>query len=557
MQFAAARDSSGKLRFYPADRVPEGQSRVGGTWRLRVGNGKLDEDKLVMTGGGAVIGKVPSGLPRISLPGVDWEAAPRLLFAAIIISLLGFMEAISIAKAMAGRTKQRLDPNQELIGQGLANAIAFASQGYAVSGSFSRSAVNLQSGGATGLSNVAASVVVGLALLFLTPALFHMPQAVLAAVIMMAVVGLLNVHGFVHAWKARPFDGVTGAVTFAATLYVAPHLEWGIFTGVALSLGAYLLRTMRPRIAELSLHADGSLRDLVRHKLGRCEHIAVVRFDGPLNFASVSYLEDEVLKMVSEMPSLRHVVFAAHSINEIDASGEEMLANLVERLRRTGYGVSFSGMKDQVLDTLQRTRLYEKIGDTNFFSTEALAVSAVFAAAHLKSQEKECPFEPLKPRVPELALHADGSLRDAHRHHLATCRHILALRFDGALTVASSHYLFEKILERVVALPELRHVFVAGHGITAIDSSGLEMLRELTDYLRAQKLEVSFSGFKDDVLDALRKSLVHDVIGAANIYSTQARALAAIHDRAHRDSTERECPLTHVVPHPDTHRDER
>ena len=259
--------------------------------------------------------------------------------------------------------------------------------------------------------------------------------------------------------------------------------------------------------------------------------------------------------MVSEMPALRHVVIAAHSINGIDASGEEMLANLVQRLRQSGYGVSFSSMKDQVVDTLQRTRLYEKIGAANFFSTEALAVAAAYAQAHLRSQEKSCPFEPLKPAVPELALHADGSLRDAHRHHLATCRHILALRFDGALTVASAHYLFEKIVGRAIAMPELRHVFVAGHGITAIDPAGLGMLREIAAYLRRQKLDSSFSGFKDNVRDALKQSLVYETIGAANIYSTQARAIAAIHERTHEGSSETECPLTHVVPLSEPRRD--
>jgi MFS superfamily sulfate permease-like transporter len=310
----------------------------------------------------------------------------------MIISILGFMEAISIAKAMAARSHHRLDPNQELVGQGLANFVGSFFQSYAVSGSFSRSAVNFQSGAVTSLSSASSSIVVVIALLFFTPLLYHLPQAVLAAIIMMAVVGLLNVRGFIHAWKAQWFDGFTSIVAFAATLYFAPHLEWGILTGVVLSLGAYLYRTMRPHVAELSLHADGSLRDAERHGLKLCRHITAIRFDGPLNFASCSYLEEEILGRAAEMPDLRHVLIVAHGINELDASGEEMLEKIVRRLRAGGVRVSFSGLKDAVIDVLRRTHLWEQIGEENAYSTQLIAIQKIHEQAHAGTTETACPL---------------------------------------------------------------------------------------------------------------------------------------------------------------------
>lgn len=390
--FESIENSDGKINFYLRGELPNGLKSGGKCWRLKIGNREIKENEIIMTGGGAVVGSIPKGLPKIAMPDITWSILPRLFVVAMIISLLGFMEAISIAKAMAARTHQKLDPNQELIGQGLANIIGSMSQSYAVSGSFSRSAVNLQAGAVSGLSNVFSSGVVVVALFFLTPLLYNLPQAVLAAIIMMAVISLINVAGFVHAWKAQKFDGITAIVAFVGTLVFAPHLEWGIAMGVALSLGAYLYRTMKPAIAELSLHPDGSLRDVKRHELAQCKHIAVIRFNGPLNFANTSYLEEEILGRVADLALLKHVLIVSHGINEIDASGEEMLSHIVERLREARYEVSFSGLNDHVLDVMKRTHLYEKIGEDHIFPTQAMAIVGIHEKSHLNSEEKECPL---------------------------------------------------------------------------------------------------------------------------------------------------------------------
>jgi MFS superfamily sulfate permease-like transporter len=520
----------------------------GERWRLRVGNGQLDPDRLVMVGGGAVVSTIPAGLPDIRLPGVDLKVAPKLIAASIIISLVGFMEAISVAKAMAAKTRQRLDPNQELIGQGLANIVGCMGQSYAVSGSFSRSAVNLQAGAQTGLSNVFSSGVVMIVLLFFSQWLYHLPQAVLAAIIMMAVFGLLNVSGFAHAWRTHRFDGFVSVVAFAVTLLLAPHIEWGLFLGVALSLGGYMFRTMRPKVAALSPHPSGALRDAVRHELPTCRYIAVVSFAGPLNFASTTYLEDEMLQRVSELPDLRHLLISGEGMIEIDASGEETLRHLVERLRAAGYEVSFCGLKDEVLDVLRRSHLLERIGEEHIYPTQAQAIAAIYTNAHREVDESECPFRTVMPRITELSLHPDGSLRDAGRWGLDLCQRIAALRFDDPLSFANTAFLEHEILNMVASRSELRHVIFVSHGISSIDTAGAEKLAWLVEHLRAQGFAVSFTGLKEDVWDVLERTGALDAIGRESCFPTQLMAVAAVYAGAHADGEEQDCPLRSLAP---------
>ena len=346
-----------------------------------------------MRAGGDVVGAIPQGLPALSLPTWDTSVALNLLTMAMIISLLGFMEAISIAKAMAAKTGQRIDPDQELIGQGIANLIGATSQSYAVSGSFSRSAVNLQAGAVTGLSNVISSIVVLIVLLFLTPLLYHLPQAVLAAIIMVAVAGLININTFVHAWRAQRYDGIIGVIAFVCTLVFAPHLDRGILIGVALSLLLYLLRNTKPAIAMLSLHSDRTYRNRERFNLPQCRHVAVIRYAGSLIFANVSFLEEKVIETVGSMPELRHVILVGNGINELDASGVDALEILLERLESRNLKFGISGLNDTVLDTLHRTGLLARIGEDNVYRNVERAVNAVWAEAHRGSDEKLCPLK--------------------------------------------------------------------------------------------------------------------------------------------------------------------
>ncbi|WP_027177957.1 SulP family inorganic anion transporter [Maridesulfovibrio bastinii] len=385
-------ESDGKLAFYLKGSEPAGVETDGRTWRLKVGNKVLKTDSLKMMGGGAVVGNVPSGFPPLVLPNLDIKVMLRLLPFAVIISLLGFMEAISIAKAMAAKTGQRLDPNQELIGQGLANMVGSCASSYPASGSFSRSAVNLQAGAVTGLSSVFTTVVVAVALLFFTPLLYHLPQAVLAAVIMMAVIGLINASGFIHAWKAQRYDGAISIITFVGTLSFAPHLDKGIMIGVVLSLCVFLYKSMRPKVAELSKNEDDVLRDATTHGLKVCDHIAVVRFDGPLFFANASFLEDQITDRMMSMKKLQHIILVCNGINDIDASGEEALSLIVDNVRSAGLDISLTGVNEQVMEVLKRTHLFEKIREDHIFVDAETALCSTHASAHRDGTEPDCPL---------------------------------------------------------------------------------------------------------------------------------------------------------------------
>ena len=324
--------------------------------------------------GGAVVGDIPVGLPGFDIPSVFWSEVSGLMGTAVAIGLIGFMEAISIAKAMAARTQQKLDPNQELVGQGLSNIVSGMFQGYAVSGSFSRSAVNINAGAITGFSSIVTGTVVGITLLWLTPLLYHLPQATLASVIIMAVVNLIKLEPIKYAWKVQKHDGVVAVVTFVLTLLLAPHLENGIIVGVLLSLGLFLHRTMRPRIAILSRHADGTLRDAREHDLEVCPHIAVIRFDMSLYFANTGYFEDTILEHVALHPEMRYIIIDAESINHIDATGEEMLHSLATALDEVGVEFLFARTKLQVLAVFIRTGFVQTLGEDHFHRTRTEAM---------------------------------------------------------------------------------------------------------------------------------------------------------------------------------------
>jgi len=354
-------------------------SSVAGTstdnvrWRIQ----KLAGDRLLLTGGGEVVGEVPRGLPEFQIPSITLETVRMLLSSALVIALVGFMEAVSIAKAMATWTRQRIDPNQELIGQGLANIVGSFSQCYPASGSFSRSAVNFSAGAVTGMSSVFTAVVVLVTLLFLTPLLYHLPQSVLAAVIMLAVVGLINFRAMKHAWQAHRHDGIAAVVTFAATLIAAPNLDVGILVGAALAIVLFLYRTMAPRVAVLGRHPDGTWRDAARHALPTSEHVVTLRFDGPLYFANVPHFEDALLEAAARKPQAKFVLVVADGINEIDASGEEVLRHLHSRFQQAGITIVFSGLKKQVLDVMRATGLYAQISEQNMFRTREHALADI------------------------------------------------------------------------------------------------------------------------------------------------------------------------------------
>ena len=328
--------------------------------------------------GGAVVGVVPEGLPTLSVPPLDWQATVTLLPAAFVIALISFMEAMSSCKVISIKTRQPWDENRELIGQGLAKVAAAFCQSMPVSGSFSRSALNLASEAKTPLASIISALFVLITLLFFTSLLHHLPKPVLAAVIMVAVLNLVNFQSIKNAWLASKDDGVAALLTFIATLSFAPNIQNGILTGILLSLALLLLRLMHPRIAVLGQHSDTTLRDAVLHKLPPLHpQLGAIRFDGALRFVNVSYFENAILKLERENPRMVFILVQCSGINQIDASGIEMLKNLSERLESNGIHLAFSSVKHQVSNVMQTTGLLDLVGNDNIFATDRDAIATL------------------------------------------------------------------------------------------------------------------------------------------------------------------------------------
>lgn len=384
-----------KGMLYEVGESPDGMATDNRAWHIK----GIKDGVMKLVGGGDVVGEVPSGLPSLRLPAMDFDAALQLFSAALIIALVAFMESISMAKAMASKVRQHIDPNQELIGQGLANIGGSFFQSYPACGSFTGSAINFQAGAKTGLAMVFNGLFVGVTLLFFTPLLFHLPKAVLAVIIVMAVASLITPHAFVHTWKANRGDGFVAVVTFVVTLIAAPHLDRGIITGAALSICLYLYRTMAPRVAILGRYADGTMRDVNVHpEVSTSAMVTVMRFDGSLYFANVAHFEDAVLKAVADHKDARFLLVVGDAVNYLDSSGEEMLQSLVGQLREAGVEPVFSGLKKQVLDVMRSTGLYERIGDENIFATECQALKAIFRRMG-QDVEDDALFEHVKTMV--------------------------------------------------------------------------------------------------------------------------------------------------------------
>ena len=383
-------DADKTALLYAVGTVPSDMETDGRKWHIK----KVEKGEMRLMGGGDVVGNIPAGLPSFKIPSLNLDAIMSLLAAALIVALVAFMESISMAKALAAQTKQRLDPNQELIGQGLANIGGSFFQSYPATGSFTGSAINLQAGAKTGFAMVFNGIFVAVTLLFLTPYLYHLPKAVLAVIILLAVTSLITPAALKHTWQASRMDGVVAGVTFVVTLLAAPHLDKGIMVGAGLALVLFLYSTMKPRVAILGRYKDGTLRDAKLNNLPASNVVTAIRFDGRLYFANVSYFEDAVLSAVAENPEAPYLLIVSDGINDIDASGEEVIHHLVERLNENGTVVIFAGLKKQVMDVMRATGLWDIIGTGRIFSTADQALEAIYSRPEHADED-----DPLNPRT--------------------------------------------------------------------------------------------------------------------------------------------------------------
>ncbi len=321
------------------------------TWLLR-----LDQ-----RAGVAVVGAIPAGLSPFSWPAPGLADAGALLPAAATIVLVSVVESIAVAKALASKRRQAIDPNQELIALGAANIGAGLFSGYPVTGGFARSVVNFQAGAVTGLASLVTAGGIALILIFFTPLFYFLPQAVLAATVIVAVFGLVDLREPRHIWQANRSDAFTWGITFASVLLLG--IETGIFVGVGASLLLYLWRTSRPHIAVVGRLGESEVyRNVLRYEVTTWPHVVAVRVDESLYFANTRYLEQALLRIIAERPEVKHLVLIGSAINFIDSSALHSLESLVQELRDAGVELHLAEIKGPVMDGLRRAHFVEKLG---------------------------------------------------------------------------------------------------------------------------------------------------------------------------------------------------
>lgn len=346
------------------------------SWRF----GKVEGDQVTFTGGGRVVGSIPAGLPDFSVPQVHGDLLLALLPGALVMALIGFLEATSISKAISAMTRERINPSRELIGQGLANIVGSFFQSFVVSGSFSRSAVAARMGARTGLFAVVSALAVALVLLFFTPYLYHLPLAVLAVIVMLAVFDLIKIRPLLVAWKVDRLGALTGVLTFVATLAMAPTIANGVLLGVALTVLLLLVRQMKPRAVLLGRMADGSLSDMKTHGLlPISSNFVTVRYDGSLDFLNAAHFEEVILQAHAEFPEAKTILVIGNGINCIDASGEEKIREIAQYLRAANITLAFSSLKKPVRDTFDRAGLTALMGQENLFWSREVALKTLQA----------------------------------------------------------------------------------------------------------------------------------------------------------------------------------
>ena len=315
-----------------------------------------------------LVGFVPSGLPAITLPSLDQSLWLGLLPAALLISLVGFVESVSVAQTLAAKRRQRIDPNQELIALGMANLGAGISGGSPVSGGFSRSVVNFEAGAATPLAGAFTALGIVLATLLLTDLLAFLPTATLAATIIVAVGTLIDLPAVKRTWQYSSSDGVAMVATLLLTLLHS--VEVGIISGVVLSLGLHLYRTSQPHSAVVGrVPGTEHFRNVKRHQVETDEHVAMLRIDESLYFANARYLEDTVMALASRSPSIKHIVLTCQAVNVIDASALESLEAINGRLKDAGAMLHLAEVKGPVMDRLTHTAFYHELTGQVFFTT--------------------------------------------------------------------------------------------------------------------------------------------------------------------------------------------
>lgn len=314
-----------------------------------------------------LVGDVPASLPALSVPELDFAIWQQLVVPAVLISVIGFVESISVAQTLAAKRRQRIDPDQELIALGAANLSSGLSQGFPVTGGFSRSVVNFDAGAQTPAAGMFTAVGMAVAVLLLTPALYFLPKATLAATIVVAVLSLVDFAILWRAWRYSLADFIAVSSTIVVTLIAG--VEWGVSVGVLASVGIYLIKASRPHLAVVGqVPGTEHYRNVERHQVITQPHVLSVRIDESLFFANARFLEEQIYRKVAENQKVRHVVLQCNAVNAVDLSALESLEAINQRLKDGGVKLHLSEVKGPVMDRLRRSHFLDELSGDVFLS---------------------------------------------------------------------------------------------------------------------------------------------------------------------------------------------
>ncbi len=347
-----------------------------------------------------VVGSIPAGWPAFSLPAFDIDFVRVLVVPAALIALVGMAESLSVAQTLAARRRQSIDPNRELIALGFANLGAGVTQAMPVTGGLSRSIVNFEAGARTPAAGLMTAALIGLGLLILTPALYHLPLATLAAIIVVAVSSLIDFRALPRAWALNRTDGAAMAATILATLLLG--VEEGLAAGVALALILHLFRSARPHVAEVGqVPGTTHFRNVERYEVVTTPEVLSLRVDESLFFPNARWLESLIQSKVAQRPQVKHVVLMCAAVNDIDASAIESLALIAEKLHASGVAFSLSEVKGPVMDKIERSDLLKHVAAvylTQFDAMMALAPELTSATLARPRQEIRKPRQMLRQK---------------------------------------------------------------------------------------------------------------------------------------------------------------
>jgi SulP family sulfate permease len=323
-----------------------------------------------------IVGEIPKGLPSVTIPSIDVNHMQALLPAAFAISFVGFMEAFAVGKFLASKRRQKVDANQELIALGAANLSAALSGGYPVTGGLSRSVVNFSANANTPLASMITALMIALTVMLLTPLFYFLPQTCLAAIILVAVSNLLDFGTLKRLWAYNRADAIAWLTSFVAVL--ATSVEKGILVGAAMSVLLHLWRTSRPHIAIVGRVGETEhFRNVLRNDVKTCPHVLAVRVDASLYFVNTKYLEDYLLKAVTDHPEVKHLVLVCSAVNFIDGSALETFKDLIVDFKNRGIEFYMSEVKGPVMDQLAKVGFVDELGRDHIFLTTDQAMQAL------------------------------------------------------------------------------------------------------------------------------------------------------------------------------------